>query len=307
LALVRSPSGAEPALANGYGRPARYQGCPPSAPRRGHHRASAPASPWHGRLAIAAVAAGATVAAAQTQAAAAVEQAQTDAETARSRAEAARTAAVAELELTRAQAESARAEAETELGQLNALATERAKRVEALEAQLKGTRGKLAEAEQTLNSRAARAATEGVAAAAELERLRSSAAEHERAAAGPDQRADRLAADLTSVRVAGDGVQRVQVVPSDDVGDFFAVAGEGGPQVRGHGQVAGLAVATGQRVVGDLAQHVLGEAVAAPLRRQRVRGHDEHLPAHQVGQRRPQLGASPDDLGASSAGVSGCR
>jgi murein DD-endopeptidase MepM/ murein hydrolase activator NlpD len=64
LALVRSPSGAEPALAGGYG--ARYQAYRPSPPRRGHHRASAPASPWQGRVAIAAVAAGATVAAAQS-------------------------------------------------------------------------------------------------------------------------------------------------------------------------------------------------------------------------------------------------
>ena len=107
---------------------------------------------------------------------------------------------------------------------------------------------------------------------------------------GPDQHADRLAADLVGVRVAGHGLHRVQVVTGDDVGDLFAIAGEGGTQVRGHGQVAGLAVAAGQGVVGDLAQHVLGEAVAAPLRGQRVRGHAEHLPAYQVGQRRPHRG-----------------
>ena len=52
-------------------------------------------------------------------------------------------------------------------------------------------------------------------------------------------------------------------------------------------EVAHLAVAAGQGVVGDLAQHVLGELVAAPLRRQRVGGHGQHLPAHQLSQRGP--------------------
>jgi murein DD-endopeptidase MepM/ murein hydrolase activator NlpD len=53
LALDRSPRGAEPAPA--AARHARAD--------RGHHRAPAPPSPWHGRAAIAAVATGATVAA----------------------------------------------------------------------------------------------------------------------------------------------------------------------------------------------------------------------------------------------------
>jgi murein DD-endopeptidase MepM/ murein hydrolase activator NlpD len=66
LALDRSPRGAEPAPGLGgrvhsdVHRDVYY--VPPV--RRGQHRNSAPASPWHGRAAIAAVAAGATAAAA---------------------------------------------------------------------------------------------------------------------------------------------------------------------------------------------------------------------------------------------------
>jgi hypothetical protein len=52
-------------------------------------------------------------------------------------------------------------------------------------------------------------------------------------------------------------------VPGDDIGNLLPLAGEGLTQVRGDGQVAGLAVPPGQRVVRDLAQHVLGELVAA--------------------------------------------
>ena len=95
----------------------------------------------------------------------------------------------------------------------------------------------------------------------------------------PDQGGDGLAADLADVRASGNGVQRVQVVPGDHVGDFLAVAWERLPQMRGHGQMADLAVPPGKRVVGDLAQQVLGEAVAAPLGRQRVRRHDQELAA----------------------------
>ena len=82
-------------------------------------------------------------------------------------------------------------------------------------------------------------------------------------------------------------MQRVQVVPGDDVGHLLAVAGEGGAQVRGHGQVAGLAVPAGQRVVGDLAEHLLGELVAAAFGGQRVGGDGEHLAVHQFGQGYP--------------------
>jgi len=54
--------------------------------------------------------------------------------------------------------------------------------------------------------------------------------------------------------------------------------------------VPGLAVPAGQGVVGDLAQHFLGEPVTAALRGQPVSGHRQHLPAHQLGQRRTHYG-----------------
>ena len=104
---------------------------------------------------------------------------------------------------------------------------------------------------------------------------------------GPDQGGEGLAADLGGVGVIGDGVQRIEVMPGDDISDLFAVAGEDSPQVSGDHEVAGFAVTTRHGVVGDLAQQLLGELIAAPLRRQRVRGHGEHLAAHEVGQRGP--------------------
>ena len=63
---------------------------------------------------------------------------------------------------------------------------------------------------------------------------------------------------------------------------LLAVAGERRPQVRGHREMAGLAVTARHRVVGDLAQHVLREPVAAVLGRQRVGRHQQHLAAQQL-------------------------
>ena len=91
--------------------------------------------------------------------------------------------------------------------------------------------------------------------------------------AGPDQGADGLAADVGDVGIIWDGVQRVQVVAGDHVGHFLAIVGEDGTQVRGHGQMPGLAIPPRQGVVGDLAQHLLSESVAAAFGRQRIRGH----------------------------------
>jgi hypothetical protein len=79
-------------------------------------------------------------------------------------------------------------------------------------------------------------------------------------------------------------------MPGDHVGHFLPIAGERGAQVRGHGQVPGLAVPAGQRVVGDLAQHVVGEPVAAAFGGQPVGRHAEYLPPHQFGQGRPHRG-----------------
>ena len=83
------------------------------------------------------------------------------------------------------------------------------------------------------------------------------------------------------------GGQGVQVVPGDHVGHLLAVAGEGGAQVRGHCQMPRLAVPAGQRVVGDLAEHLLGELVAAAFWGQRVGGDGEHLAVDQLSQGYP--------------------
>ena len=104
---------------------------------------------------------------------------------------------------------------------------------------------------------------------------------------GADQCRDGVAPDFSGVGVVGNGLQGVKVVAGDDVGDFLAVAGEGGAQVLCRSQVPGLAVAPRQRVVGDLAQHVLSEAVAAALGRQRLGVYGEHLAANQFSQLGP--------------------
>lgn len=83
----------------------------------------------------------------------------------------------------------------------------------------------------------------------------------------PGQRRDRLGADFSGIGIIRSGVQRIQVVAGDHVGDLLAAAGEAGPQVLGNCEVAGLAVTPRQSVVGDLAEHRLGEPVTAPLRR----------------------------------------
>ena len=104
---------------------------------------------------------------------------------------------------------------------------------------------------------------------------------------GLHERRNRLLTDFASVGVTGHGFEGVEVVPGDDVGDLLAVTREGGAQMRGHGEMARLAVTPGQGVVGDLAQHVLGKPVAAPLGRQRVGRDAKHLAAQQLGQARP--------------------
>jgi len=43
---------------------------------------------------------------------------------------------------------------------------------------------------------------------------------------GPDQRPDRLPADLGGIAVVGRGFQRVEVVAGDDLSDLLPVAGE---------------------------------------------------------------------------------
>ena len=59
---------------------------------------------------------------------------------------------------------------------------------------------------------------------------------------GPDQCRDGGLAGLSSIGIIGNGVQRVQVVPRDDVGDFLSIAGKRGAQMSGYRQVPGLAI-----------------------------------------------------------------
>ena len=66
----------------------------------------------------------------------------------------------------------------------------------------------------------------------------------------------------------------------------------------GGGQVAGAAVALGQRPVGDLADEGLDEAVHAPLRRARVDLLGDQLGLGQVA----QPGLEPDGLLAGDGG-----
>ena len=106
---------------------------------------------------------------------------------------------------------------------------------------------------------------------------------------GLDESGYRTLSHALHVRVVGDGGQRIKVVPGDDVGDLFAVTRERGTQVVSHREMPSLAVVPGQCVVGDLAQHVVREAVVAALRRERVGGDLEHLAADEVGQPRPHF------------------
>ena len=80
------------------------------------------------------------------------------------------------------------------------------------------------------------------------------------------QGSDRVLANRRGVRAIGDSFERVQIMPCDDLGDLLAVVGEGRTQVRCDREVARLAVAPGQRLVGDLALQALAEVVVAALR-----------------------------------------
>ena len=102
---------------------------------------------------------------------------------------------------------------------------------------------------------------------------------------GPGEAGHGELADVGDVGVVGDGVHRVDEVSGDHGDDLFPVTGEDRPQVGGDGEVARLAITSRQRLVGDLAEQILGEAVTAPLGRQRVGRDLEHLAADQLAQR----------------------
>ncbi|MGH8987116.1 MAG: adenylate/guanylate cyclase domain-containing protein, partial [Acidimicrobiales bacterium] len=98
----------------------------------------------------------------------------------------------------------------------------------------------------------------------------------------PDQEVECLCRDLLCVGVVGPGCEGVEVVPSDGVGDLLALVGEGRPQVGGDGQVAGLAVPLRQRLVGDLAEHFLAEAIGTTLWGEGVGQDVEDVAPHEL-------------------------
>src|SRR3954471_96853 len=57
----------------------------------------------------------------------------------------------------------------------------------------------------------------------------------------------------------------------------------------GHRDMSGLAITTGQRVVGDLSQQRLRECVLTPIRREPVGAYPEDLPADQVREQAVEL------------------
>jgi hypothetical protein len=75
-------------------------------------------------------------------------------------------------------------------------------------------------------------------------------------------------------------------VAGDRVDHLLTIVRERGPQVRSDGEVTCLAVTSRQGLVGDLAQDLLREPVAATLGRQRIGGDLEHLATQQVAQDR---------------------
>ena len=79
------------------------------------------------------------------------------------------------------------------------------------------------------------------------------------------------------------------VVGGDDLDHLVLLPGEGGGQVLGRCEVAGAALALGERLVGDVADEILEEAVLAVLGRARVGLDAEHLLAHERGEERLEL------------------
>ena len=103
------------------------------------------------------------------------------------------------------------------------------------------------------------------------------------------QHRERLFAGRRRVDVVGYPSECVEVVAGDHLGDLLAVVGEGLTEVGGDGEVPRLSLAKRKRLVGDLAQQLLGEAVVTALGRERVGGHLENVAAHELVELRPHL------------------
>ena len=104
--------------------------------------------------------------------------------------------------------------------------------------------------------------------------------ERRRTLRGAVEQLERGADQVLGIVVVGPVVERVEVVPGDDGGDLVARAGL--LEVSRHRQVACLAIAAGQRLVGDGAHERLHEPVLAPLGREPVGVDLEDLLADQL-------------------------
>ncbi len=107
--------------------------------------------------------------------------------------------------------------------------------------------------------------------------------------AGPGEHRLRLLLDLGRVVGLRRRLVGGEVVGGDDLDHLVLLAGEGGGQVLGRSQVAVAAVALGERLVGNVADEVLQEAVLAVLGRARVGLDAEHLLAHERGEEQLEL------------------
>ena len=105
------------------------------------------------------------------------------------------------------------------------------------------------------------------------------------------------ALDLCGVFCVGCGIVSGDVVRRDDLDDFVLVLRECSTQVSRGGEVPGATLLLRERLVGDMPNQVLEEAVLAMLGRARVGLHTEHLLACEGDEHRLEVG-----LGAREGG-----
>ena len=89
----------------------------------------------------------------------------------------------------------------------------------------------------------------------------------------------------------------------DHLDDLVLVGGERPRQILGRSQVLRPPLALRKRLVGDVPDEVLQEAVLAALRRTRIGLHTEHLLAHERGEQRLELASAAPASAASASGV----
>ena len=106
--------------------------------------------------------------------------------------------------------------------------------------------------------------------------------------ARPHERLAGLLADLVRVVGVGGDAIGVEEVRGDDLGDLLLA--QPLRQEAGRGQVAGLAVAVRERLVGDVPDEVLEEAVLPVLGRARIGLDAQHLLADERREQRLELG-----------------